>query len=167
VATHKTNQLDINLSQVKDAGAREALNSIVRFVNDMNRSVRTNKEVKAAKLSNQTRSAFLDFDGLISGRMLELEKGWKFKVRIQEGELGPTDGETVQMPAGHVICGVIGWTQVDAGDEWNPMVIAATDAAGVYMSVAASSTADTVRFVNVDAAVTNSYRAVIFYKKGR
>jgi hypothetical protein len=163
VATHKTNQLDINLSQVKDLAVREALNSIVNFVGGLAKAVRTGGEVKGTTVSNALGSAGFDKDGNLFAKTLEIGSGGAFKVAIFTGELSASGGQTLTLADEARILGVLGWTQISAGSEWNVMFPVVTGSEGIYFNTTAASTSNSVRFVNSDAVNANQYRVVIFY----
>lgn len=164
MATHKTNQLDINLSQVGDIGTREALTSIVRFVNDMTQNISVNKGIKAKRFATQDEYAVIEADGCITAKMLEFDKGGKFKVMVVSDTLSQSASRTVNVPSSHKILGVFGWTQVNTTSVWRPMPTA-TATNLVYITTTGDN--NTVIFTNSDADSANSFCSVIFYTKGR
>lgn len=160
MATHKVQQLDINLGRVKDEGAREALQSVVRFVNEMTQSIRTNKEVRASELANSEKSAGLDKSGFLWAESLEIASGGQFKVKTFNGEIEASGTLEIAFSSGTRILGAFGYTQYAGSSNWIP--ITAYDSASARIDFAAYAVG-TIRLANTDTVNDHKFNLVVFY----
>ncbi len=161
MATHRVQQLDINLARVQDEGAREALTSIVRFVNELTQSFRTNKEARAESFVNNGDSAGFDKDGVFWAESLEVASGGQFKVKVYQGSIALSASYDVELTPGAKVLGVFGWSQINATSVWTPIAeqsVALADS--IYIDSADSGA---LRLTNGDVNSTNEYRLVVFY----
>lgn len=176
MATRKTQQLDVNLSNVKDDAVRQALDSIVAFVNKTTQNVKTGGKVQATTVTNLAGGAGIDAINRLFAQSMQLNDGGFFKVKIFEGDLGAYGGgsEVYRFNFPTVVFGAFGVCTYNgkATNEW--MVMSNTSATnnniafydpGLALGLAAAYKQDSnsITILNADN-VTNSYRIIVFYK---
>lgn len=159
VATHRVNQLDVDLSKITDAGTREAVSSIARYVNETTQKVRTSGTLRGRDISNEDNTAQIGKDGTVYCRALNVEGSGPFKIATYEGSLAGGGTVTLNLGAQAKIIGVFGWSQYDG----NAGVYAQMGVFSSTVLVLYTSTSNSIVLVNDDAVDTNAYRIVVFY----
>lgn len=162
MATLKQNQIDLDLSRVGDVATREALEGVIRFVNDLaSRGIKTGGPVAGKSFATNSGFAEVAEDGTLSGKRLELEGGGAFKVEYHEGSLG--NAATTSFTVRGEVLGAFGIAQFQgSSSDWRVMG-RGTTTDSVYFTNG-SSTSKKVHLTNSYAG-TNKYRLVIFYRE--
>ena len=152
--TRKTNQVDIDLSSIKDEPTRIALSQILVLVNSM---VGTGVDTEGTlKARNGIQSGFADDSGLLM---------WKMVGRSLPADTGGEDHHDTIMVPGRIY-GVIGWSQFNGTNEWRA-INRASATTTVYIEQGTGTPRpfeNVVAFVNSDPTHANLYHAIIFYQ---
>lgn len=135
--------LPINLSLIKDQATREAISSIVKFVQDLG-------------------ARGLQTDGDIIGRSLNLGSGGAFKTIVQSGGVNPSGRAILHPPAGKWL-GMIGMTQYHGSYIWAPIPTATATGSLYFEFNTTLSQANAICLVNGDTSHTNLFRVLGFY----
>lgn len=162
MATRKTQQLDIDLSTVQEATVREALVSILRFVNELaGGGLHTAGDVVAKKIQVTSGLVAADDDGNLVAKTINLHGGGKIKMEVHEGTLaiGGTTSYTVK---GEILA-AIGHAQYNGSSEWRVMGRGTTTDSCYFTN--GSATSKKIHITNSDASHSNKYRVVIFWRE--
>ena len=160
MATHRTNQLDINLGRISDPATRDAFQSLVSFVNEMTKKILTNKELKAGRVANADNSVSLEKDGRLLARSINVDGGGEFKVMVVSGELEDGATQTVQLSSNARVLGYCGVTEIGGGASgWSPLTVDGTFRVTI---VDGSGESDSVELTN-GVTYKNKFNIVIFY----
>lgn len=154
VQTRKTNQVDIDLTTIKDESTRIAFAKILELVNSF---VGTGLDTEGTlSARNGIKSGFANDASLIM---------WTIKKDTILPDTGSEDHyQTVKVPGR--ILGVCGWAQFNGTTAWR-MMDRDNAATTIHVSIgsgAPQNFENTVVFQNSDTANKNSYRAMIFYE---
>lgn len=180
MATRKKQQLDVNLSNVKDAAVRAVLDSIVTFVNQATQALETSGDIKGRRIQNLRGNAGFTDDGRLFAKAIQTSEGGYYKSAVFEGRLGPLGGgsEVAVHSITGFILGVAGYSQFEDGSLWVNMrsfdnLLVNNGQCGFWdPSIGTLSDTDynpasnRVTVVNFDQSDSNSYRIIVFYKEG-
>lgn len=162
MATLKQNQIDLDLSRVEDLATREALESVVRFVNELASSgVKTGGPVTGKSFATNAKTGGLTEAGWLSGKSLELDAGGRFKVEYHEGTVNASGTGSYTVKG--TILGAFGIAQFEGGSDWRVMGRGSVTNSVYFTN--GSSTTSLIHFTNSDASHQNGYRLVIFYRE--
>jgi hypothetical protein len=162
VATRKKQQLDVNLTRIKDDAVRDAIDSIVRFVNNSSASLEVTNRVSGNEISNNLGSGKIDRLGRVLCKGIEVERDSGFlKFAIRSGELAAFTGQDIEVSSGQKILGALGMTTTNDGSgNYYPMHLVDSAIAGIGF---VSTATDKLRIFNYDIDDPNTYRLVVFY----
>lgn len=161
MATRKKHQLDINLSNVKDQGVREALNSIVSHVNSLSQEISVSSGVKARDFSTHTGLFKAEADGKINCSSIRTDSNEAIKFKIFTGNIATISGTTLSLSGNHKVVGTCGHTTMSGSTTTYKVMGTEVIGDGCFFTNTTNST-NKVRIFNSDSS-TNSYRVIIFY----
>ena len=161
MATLKQNQIDLDLSRVGDFATREALEGLIRFVNQLSAGgIKTGGPITGKSVATSSGYAGLAEGGTITGKRLELEDGGAFKVELHEGSLG--NGASTSFTVKGEVLGAFGTAEYQGSSTWR-VLGRGTTTDSVYLDNVGSTSSKVV--ITNSYAGTNKYRLVIFYRE--
>ncbi len=160
MTTRRTNQVDLDLSSIDDSATRQALASVMRFVNDLaSGGLTTDGTITGKTLA--TKGGSLTEEGVLTAKLLDMGEG-RITFTVQTGSLAAITA-TVFTVKGQVL-GALGWSEVNGGAsgvDWVPMTIELNGNSN-YFTTSTSENSNKVRIKN-NGGSSNKYRLLIFY----
>lgn len=162
MATRSLNQLEAGIERIEDPIVREAMSSLLEFVNGLQGSgLSTRGKVTAKDISLENGSIYTA-DGVLYTPDINTAGGGKWRAVTYQGII-PGSDTTNKLPAPNgEIFGVIGWTELSSSTIWS-MITTSSISNGIYLGGNDNKTS-TINLIN-GHTTSKKFRLIIFYRE--